>query len=169
MSDNVKIELTKTAKEILEDIKQEHADSLIKKIEKNKYIPGQSLIEITASDLINAKKQPEHQSFDVSIIYLLVLMLGTFLTLIGLAYNDFTKILNSHPEQVFLVIIGMLLTVFGIIQLKFSQKRLLKELDEKAYEMSVRKDRLIKQLEENKKTLIMNKYELDLDNENKKT
>ena len=114
---------TNSAKEELEKFQKEQRERLEKIISDKKLVYGDDMLEITATDIKEAKN-----NLKISLIYTrknnriylisrLYVILGLFITLTGFLYPLLKEILLVHREQAMMLILGITMTVIGIIGL----------------------------------------------------
>lgn len=128
MNKETNIIYTDSAKKCLEKVKENYLKQIEELILERKNIPGEVLIEITASDVNDALqslivlKRSKREEWRNLIIYT-YLILGLFISLFGLFYGKIGRILSENPIQVFYLIIGFMMVFASILLLKFTRKK----------------------------------------------
>lgn len=126
-----KIKYTESGKHEIEKFLTEQNNLIVKFLIKDKYIMGDEVIEITGNDVIKLKQkliinyrgnEAKKTSFLKMMAYLYTI-LGIGISIFGLTYEYFKKLLESNREQAFLIIMGIIIFIlglflFGIINLK---------------------------------------------------
>lgn len=117
---------TKEAEKILPRYFDVAKENLEKKIKDDKYVFGDDIVEITASDIekvIDQKLNDEdfqkdkdvflllQKSLNYRLISMTYLVIGTFAVVIGLFYDSLKEAFQTQPQKLTFVIAG-LLTIF---------------------------------------------------------
>ena len=114
----MKFQYTEAAKERLNVLKSQYTESIERVIYDRKYIPGEEIVEVTASDLEQAseylKVAPPPKNDRIKISSMIYGILGLILAVIGLFYPFFMEMIKESPERVILVIAGIAMISIGI-------------------------------------------------------
>jgi uncharacterized membrane protein len=128
----MKIIYTESAMEELERFQKQRKDELELFLKNKKYIFGDDIVEITASDIREADnffKVVEFSKTKLPLTNMLlkVYLIGGFaMVILGLFYPTIMQMLDRNPTQLALVIGGLTLSLvsfFGIYYLRFREER----------------------------------------------
>jgi hypothetical protein len=138
MENNINIKYTDTAKEQLEEFKKQQVQLLEDHLVKDKYVIGDDLVEITASDIKEAlddmkviypgEQKSLFKSESMKLASLVYVILGVLITIGSMYYDYFQELLFNNPSKAFLLMLGITMTVMGVILNFIIRKR---ELDRK--------------------------------------
>lgn len=131
MEKGIQLKYTNAAKERLVTLQIEHVKEIESLIKETKYVPGESFIEVTASDIEDAAsyikiinpRRIESRYFIMN-AYLII---GIATMLIGLFYDKVHHIIIYNPIQGMIILIGAVM-----ILVSFLWRRLI-EIREKRY------------------------------------
>lgn len=102
---------TDSAKEELENFKQEHVNQLENFIRRRKYVYGDDLIEVTGSDVKEAKRHftviDSRRSSFRQLMLGGYLFLGIVLTIGGLFYEQIRAAMTGDPKQLLIITMGI--------------------------------------------------------------
>ena len=155
MDKKIDIIYTEAAKKRLDELKDRYVAELEEIIKKRKYIPGEKIVEITASDVEQASKyirfiMPKRYE-SMKFLFGLYSIAGLFMTIFGLFYPELLDILRHSPERIILASGGLAVSIVGLLgYFKIKHKELmLKELELRDIdELDNIKKILIRKLEE---------------------
>ncbi len=127
MKKEIELRYTDTARERLEVLKESYVKEIERWIREKKYVPGETLVEVTLSDIetaanhvkIIAPRRPRIQYF---IIYS-YLIAGITTMLIGLFYGEFMRLFSERPLEGVLVMAGAAVTLVALILLLLARVR----------------------------------------------
>ncbi len=130
MKEEIQLKYTEQAIKRLEQLRKDHLRRVERLIRERKYVPGESLIEATASDVEQAARyirviHPKRSEIRRMILYTYII-LGIAMVFTGLFYSQFREIFFGNPVQAMLVVVGATL-VFA----SFILSRLLKIREER--------------------------------------
>ncbi|ENW06797.1 hypothetical protein [Acinetobacter beijerinckii] len=128
----MKIIYTESAMEELERFQKQRKDELELFLKNKKYIFGDDIVEITASDIREADKFFKVVEFSKTKLPLTNMLLKAYLiggfamVILGLFYPTIMQMLDRNPTQLALVIGGLTLSLvsfFGSYYLRFREER----------------------------------------------
>lgn len=123
----VEPQLTQSASERLEQHTAAYREMLLREARRQAYIPGESVNELTGSDIERAVRQLRIVSRRVMDRQRIVLMtyaiLGAFGTLIGLFVGELRQLFATDPVRVTIVLTSALLSVLSILMLVYRSAR----------------------------------------------
>lgn len=128
----MKIIYTESALEELEQFQKQRKDELESFLKEKKYVFGDDVVEITASDIREADRyfrvvDTSASKFPMTSILLKAYMfIGFAMVLVGLFYSDIKQLIDSNPMQLALVLGGVLLSLasfFGNYFIKLREDR----------------------------------------------
>ncbi|MCK4797088.1 MAG: hypothetical protein KAT05_06885 [Spirochaetes bacterium] len=118
MEKPIEILYTNEAEERLGKLMNKFKSDIEFLIKDMRYIPGDSLIEITGSDIETISKYimiiSPYKNRNRDFIINLYFISGTILLTYGLFYNEFRYLLESNPIQLMLILIGAVMILAGI-------------------------------------------------------
>lgn len=121
MDKELRFQYTDAAQDRLEKLKLDFIGQLEGVIEERKYVPGDNLIEVTASDLEIASKLIRVSSTKKLEILPLTLfaymLLGLAMAVVGIFYSELESIFTKDPQRGVLVIGGFILLALSAIGL----------------------------------------------------
>jgi len=145
---NLNIKYTDTALEQLEKFKKEQVTNLEEYLVKDKYVLGDDLVEITASDIkealdnmkVSYSRKRESSSFlfkseaikTASIVYT---TLGMIITIGAFYYEKFIDLLIEKPTTAKLALVGIIMTMLGLL-MNFTIRRKEREMKKKKDELT---------------------------------
>lgn len=118
----MKVVYTESAEKELERFKELQVEMLEDLVKEEKYLFGDDEVEITASDIREAKnsirilRRPDLQNRRNQMMILmtrLYAVMGLLTILIGLYYPQFTEMLESNPKQASLILTGVITSVIS--------------------------------------------------------
>lgn len=119
---------TVSAKVCLEKLKENYSKEIERLIVEKKNIPGEEIIEITASDINEASenilvvKRYRKKELYRLIIYF-YFMLGIIAALIGIFFDDFRKVFYGSPIRSLYVVVGFLMIFISFAMLQFIKRK----------------------------------------------
>lgn len=122
MSSEKKVVYTDSAKKRLENIHEEIDSEIESAIRDRKFIPGESVIEVTASDIHEISEVMDIQFRDESskkkafrrfVVYS-YLLFGVIIMLAGLFFDEIINIIEN-PTRAMLLVVGMTMTLASIV------------------------------------------------------
>lgn len=128
----MKIIYTDSANTELDSFQSQRKDELESFIKNKKYVFGDDVIEVTASDIREAGKYFKVVEFSrsklplTSILLKLYLFAGITMVLVGLFYPQLMEIIDQNPKQLTLVLGGIamsLVSVFGNYYFRIREDR----------------------------------------------
>ncbi len=117
----MKIIYTDSAKTELERFHQDRQKQLEAMIEHEKYVFGDEIVEITASDIRELEKRfyvKEERAYrfpTTTILLKMYFVVGIGMAVFGVFYDQFMELLTGNPIQRLLVLSGVGLSVLSII------------------------------------------------------
>lgn len=128
----MKVIYTDSANDELLEFNRRREKELIKLIRKNKYVFGDEVLEITASDIREAEEyftvkisDKSTKNLKLKLLLKLYLFIGVLMVTTGLFYNYLTEIVFQNSKQLVLVTGGVsliLLYIFGLSLIRFKEK-----------------------------------------------
>lgn len=123
----MKVIYTNSAEEELEKFQKEQQEQLEKIISDKKLVYGDDILEITATDIKEAKNNLKistvytRRNNRIYLISRLYVTFGLSITLTGFLYPLLKEMLLVHREQAVMLMMGIIMTVIGIIGLIVSK------------------------------------------------
>lgn len=126
---NKSFKLTEKGEQELEAFKNAQVHILLDNIIKSKDYPGINEIEITANDITEfsknwiysqAKRSRNHYA-RLKIISYVYMVMGTLLFITSIFYQDIERMVNHNPEQLLIMLLGVVVSSLGIILLVYSK------------------------------------------------
>lgn len=145
----MEIKYTESAKDELEMFHRRQQKNLENIVKQEKYVFGDDIVEVTASDIRQAERQfvvLEERSLyrypASSMLFKVYLILGILMTVFGLFYDKIIYIYGENPKQFMMIAMGVLITLFSffgnyLLKLKIERRRRYEEMirKEKSKEM----------------------------------
>lgn len=127
MKKQIQLKYTEQAKKRLEKLKNDHLKEIERLIKERKYIPGESFIEATASDIEQAARyikiiHPKRSETRSMILYA-YFIIGIAMIFAGLFYRQFREVFFGNPIQAMLVVMGAILAFASFILSRFLKIR----------------------------------------------
>jgi hypothetical protein len=134
MNTSKRIIYTESAEERLSKFNSEIKEEIENYLRERKYVPGDELIEVTASDIDEVayrfRIQRPIRSNKKTLIPIVYSIIGLFTTTIGIFYNQIISLLQGDPKRLILIAGGMfmlLISWFYLYLLKLREKQESKE------------------------------------------
>jgi uncharacterized membrane protein YraQ (UPF0718 family) len=119
MEKDTEIKFSDVAEKKLSDLKERYAEQLIDIIEKKKSIPGEKIIEITASDLEHSSRYLKfylpRKGELLKAAFATYAAIGIFLIFGGLLYPIIQEIIHEEPLRASLIGAGVGLLIISIV------------------------------------------------------
>jgi hypothetical protein len=142
----MKIIYTDSAKEELKKFHKRQQEKLENIIQQEKYVFGDDVIEITASDIYQAERFfiiiEERSSYRLAstlLLFKIYLIIGLAMTFLGLFYKQLLLLFKSSPPQFIIVIMGFLFTLSSLFMIYLIKVKIEKR---KRYERMIIKDQI---------------------------
>jgi hypothetical protein len=128
----MKIEYTKSALLELEEFQIQKKKELEEFLKNKKYVFGDEVIEITASDIKEASRNFKVSELSgrklplTNMLLKLYMFIGVAMVVGGLFYQDIRQMIGRNPEQLSIVVAGLSLTLvsfFGSYYMKIKAER----------------------------------------------
>jgi hypothetical protein len=123
-----KITYTESAKECIEKLKENYIKEIESLIIERKNLPGEDVIEITASDVNEAsrsllliKRFKQRETY--SLIIYLYFIFGIILTVIGIFSDSIKNILAKNPTRGTFLVIGIFTVSLSFIVMQFLKRK----------------------------------------------
>lgn len=122
-----KVKYTEPAVQRLEEMKMSYVEQIERLIRDNKYVPGDNLVEVTASDIEEAARHirivRRRKSEMAETFAYLYLVIGTLVTLAGFFFYDI-QVMFTHPgPRGVLVLAGITLVLASFFFQRFIKNR----------------------------------------------
>jgi hypothetical protein len=134
----MKIIYTESGKQALEVFKLRQVQELEERIASRKYVFGDDVIEVTASDVKQASEIRNtlphafaRRSAAQGLLYIYIII-GVLSAIVGLLYEQFLGLFHSQPIQLALVIGGLGLSVasYAMLQRFRARERVLQQMED---------------------------------------
>ena len=126
MDSNKEVVYTKAAEEKMEEAVDRYQRMLERFVRDEKFVPGDEVLEITASDVQRASRQVRLISSRGSTqenILKLYASFGAIIALIGLFYETFQRLLTDSPIKLALVSSGLIVSLTSAFLLQIYRRR----------------------------------------------
>jgi hypothetical protein len=155
-----KVEFTPAGRERLERATQEYVDKIESIIADRNFIPGEPMIEGTASDVDQAVRRfvlvERTRSRMISVLVRMYTFVGIFLALAGWFYPTLKNIQTQNPVQFQLIVGGIAIAVLGMIFSLYSTMRYREyRAEDSAPDIAIHHRYLADDLQENQRILDM--------------
>lgn len=118
MTKKERVQLTDSAKKRLASLLDSYSAELLEVLEREKFVPGEEITEVTASDIDDAEWRLRHgRTRRINSRKLMVRMsvvVGALLVLLGVMYPTLRESLGN-PVQLVLIVVGLYFAAVGLL------------------------------------------------------
>lgn len=113
----MKIVYTESALAELERFQEQRKEELKALLKNRKYVFGDDVLEITASDIRDAERHFKVSEISksrlpiTSMLFKLYMIMGVLMVFVGLFYPDLRQLIDRNPVQLALVLTGVMLSL----------------------------------------------------------
>jgi hypothetical protein len=113
----MKIIYTESALVELERFQEQRKEELEGLLKKRKYVFGDDVLEITASDIRDAERHFKMSDISksrlplTSMLFKLYMIMGILMVFVGIFYPDLRQLIDRNPLQLALVLTGVMLSL----------------------------------------------------------
>lgn len=130
MDNDIRVEYTQAAKDTINKVADNYRNKLVSIALNKKRLPGEAIIEITASDIENAARYlifiMPNKYDKLKLLFSTYAIVGLVITIVSMFYKELHSIFINDPIQGMLLFTGsiiLLLGYFGLLFIKIKEKQ----------------------------------------------